>query len=162
MHKTENGKQLISKHFGKSMQDIWLFKKTFFNDNDSQLEGVMKISESYLKQPKRENCKMCQTAITTPTYFKSHGINYYLCGNCGHLNGEYDDTECFSAKVYTSEECPKETSDQNGCEPKTGSQEPKGGGMALTIGKMTKSSMSRGWIQFTPQKQDSWNHHLMQ
>lgn len=56
-----------------------------------------------MKQPIREKCKVCGEKINN-LLFESHKIKYYLCNNCGNLNGEFLDTRDFAKPIYIEDD----------------------------------------------------------
>jgi len=88
--------------FGKSMSDILTIKTRLFDDNDIFLSNEAKHSELYRSQTKREFCKICHFPLPKKSYYNNHGTDYFLCTECGHVNGEFDDGEQFSNALYES------------------------------------------------------------
>lgn len=93
----------VFRRYSKSMSDILNLKQDFFTDNNEWLRKNNKIRDIYKTQQKRISCKLCHTKLSSEIYFISHELNYYLCGNCGHLNGEYTDGLEFSNAIYLSD-----------------------------------------------------------
>ena len=86
--------------FSKSYKDILNIKKDFYTNNLKNLNNVIKINKFYKKQPIRSNCKNCQST-NLESFIKNHGIEYNICKNCGHVNGQYQDTKKFAEKLYS-------------------------------------------------------------
>ena len=86
--------------YGKSFEDISELKKNFIDFNDEMLKNNDSIKAAYLKQPIRQKCKICGESILNCNSFISHGIKYYICTNCGHVNGECLETTDFTSKIY--------------------------------------------------------------
>lgn len=97
-------KSKMIEKYGKSFEDIAKLKDDFILSNDSLLEGNNYIREIYSKQPLRAKCKLCGTKIAYKKTFHSHGIDYYICENCGHVNGKYLETIDFTSQIYESSE----------------------------------------------------------
>lgn len=89
--------------YGKAAADVMDIKKNFLEENGRFLEYQNKISAIYQKQKRRRLCKCCMTPLEGKT-FVSHDMNYTLCHVCGHLNGEFEETEEFSKQVYEETE----------------------------------------------------------
>ena len=86
--------------FSKSYKNILNIKKDFYTNNLKNLNNVIKINKFYKKQPIRSNCKNCQST-NLESFIKNHGIEYNICKNCGHVNGQYQDTKKFAEKLYS-------------------------------------------------------------
>ena len=77
--------------FSKSYQNIFNLKKNFIKFNDYELKRVNKINKIHKKAKKRVLCKNCEIKLNSKNLFKSFGITYKLCSNCGHLNSNYQE-----------------------------------------------------------------------
>ena len=91
--------------YGKSMADVLMIKKNFFDENDVLLKSGYQgddFSNLYRQQQKRKKCKICSSPMPKEKYFTNHGTNYYLCEICGHLNGEFDDGVEYAKVLYES------------------------------------------------------------
>lgn len=88
------------KKYGKSYGDIASIKTNFTADNNELLKKNDRIRNLYIKQPKRITCKLCGKGLANHKVFKSHGIKYYICENCGHINGEFLETSEFTRNMY--------------------------------------------------------------
>lgn len=89
------------KKFSKSLGDIASIKQSFASDNDSLLANAKKINSSYVNQLLRGECKTCQAPVSRDMIdFLSHGVEYVICENCGHLNGIYEDSKEFCDQLY--------------------------------------------------------------
>lgn len=86
--------------YGKSYGDIAEIKKDFLLDNAEYLGENMRMAEIYKKQPKRKECKLCGGVLEDSKDFLSHGIQYKICGRCGHINGAYQETADFTRSLY--------------------------------------------------------------
>lgn len=86
--------------FSKSYKNIFRIKKDFYKNNIKNLNSVLKINNLYKKQPKRKNCKNCNSKNLT-SFIENFGIQYKICNNCDHVNGEYQDTIKFAERVYS-------------------------------------------------------------
>lgn len=93
---------LINK-YGKSLHDIYELKQDFFQRDKALLEDNLLLANVARRQPKREKCKNCTEVLMEEPFFIKHNINYYICKNCGHLNGEFEDTNDFAKSVYVDE-----------------------------------------------------------
>lgn len=49
-------------------------------------------------------CKICGTPINKRNKFVSHNMKYFLCDECGHINGEYEEDVDFAQNVYNNSE----------------------------------------------------------
>jgi 2-polyprenyl-3-methyl-5-hydroxy-6-metoxy-1,4-benzoquinol methylase len=87
--------------YSKSYTNLFSLKKDLYQDNKNYLKNLLKVNELYKKQPKRKNCKNCLKKIGKKIFF-SHGVDYTLCKNCGHLNGIYQDSKDFIRKLYSN------------------------------------------------------------
>lgn len=92
------------KKYGKTYGDIAHMKTGFITENDYLLKENNRIAGLYSKQPKRRNCKCCNQKLSFQKAFSSHGIKYYICENCGHVNGEFSETSDFTKDVYNGGE----------------------------------------------------------
>lgn len=95
----------IKNKFGKSFDGYTNLRSDFFNlvSNDKHVIKLKNIDEFYSKQPKRTGCKLCSTKFHNELFIRNE-IKYFLCENCGHLNGEYEDTEDYCQHLYSPEE----------------------------------------------------------
>ena len=100
----------MEKKYGKSFGKLNSFKTNFFENNDGMLRMADGMADIFAAQPRRKACKICGSELTEPL-FKSHRISYIECGNCGHLNGEYEDTDDFASKVYVEDDYSKNYSE---------------------------------------------------
>ncbi|QNK87240.1 methyltransferase domain-containing protein [Sporosarcina sp. resist] len=91
------------KRYGKSLHDIHEIKQNFIDQNDDFLKENLLLANVARQQPKRENCKNCHEQLKDASLFIKHDINYFLCENCNHLNGEFEDTPDFAKAVYVDE-----------------------------------------------------------
>ena len=88
--------------YGKSFDGYLNIRSDFFNKdiNDSEVKKLKKIDKFYKKQPKRKGCKICSKKFREKL-FERNDIKYFVCENCGHLNGEFEDTKDYSEYLYT-------------------------------------------------------------
>ncbi|MCR4740732.1 MAG: methyltransferase domain-containing protein [Lachnospiraceae bacterium] len=93
----------MEKKYGKSFGKLNSFKTNFFEDNDGMLKMADEMADIFASQPKRKVCKICGTPLLRPL-FVSHRLGYIQCPECGHLNGEYEDTDEFASKVYVEDD----------------------------------------------------------
>jgi 2-polyprenyl-3-methyl-5-hydroxy-6-metoxy-1,4-benzoquinol methylase len=89
--------------YGKSMFDILNVKSPFFNENEKLLNTARKTWAIYKQQPKRTQCKLCGSTLPHEKIFTDLGVDFFLCENCGHLNGAHQDTVEYAEAVYSGE-----------------------------------------------------------
>ena len=92
----------IFKKYGKTYSNMWKFKDRLTLDNESRLLQNQNVLELYKKQPVRKFCKICGGEVHRWEFY-SHGVKYYCCDKCGHINGEFMDTEEFTKALYESD-----------------------------------------------------------
>ena len=85
--------------FSKSYSNIHNLKNDFYNNNNNNLQKILKINQNYIKQKKRLKCKTCEANISKPIFF-SHKVNYSICEKCGHLNGQNIESKKFLSSLY--------------------------------------------------------------
>lgn len=90
--------------YGKSSNSTILQKTTFFEDNLTHVTQQKKISEVYQQQPIRKRCKNCDLNLSEEIDFIKDNIPYKFCPTCGHLNGNFQDTDDFCEAIYTKDE----------------------------------------------------------
>lgn len=90
----------MGKRYSKSIGAIFELKSDFLSQNDQLLAANHEIAEILKSQPKRTACKICLGPVPERVFIASHGLNYYLCENCGHLNSEHEDTLSFAKHIY--------------------------------------------------------------
>lgn len=100
------------KKYGKSFGDLNSMKRNFFENNDGMLKMADGMADIFSSQPKRTTCKICGEPLDAPL-FVSHRIGYIKCSKCGHLNGEYLDTDDFASKVYIEDDYSKNYSSKD-------------------------------------------------
>ncbi len=89
--------------YGKSYGNMWRFKDALTTDNTSLVKHNEKLYAFYKEQPERKYCKICHG--TNQRYeFHSHGVRYFCCDDCGHINGGYEDTEEYCRKLYENDD----------------------------------------------------------
>jgi len=91
------------KKYSKSSGFYLAAKKTFFDDNADLLKKARMQNALYASQPLRRHCKICHAEIQGQADFKSHGVEYVFCDQCGHLNGKHEETEEFIDKLYIAD-----------------------------------------------------------
>lgn len=91
------------KRYGKDNSSLLSHKTSFFEDNQMHINKQKEMREVYLKQPRREKCKNCNTKFKDKVDFIKDSIEYIICEQCCHLNGAYEDTESFCEQIYTIE-----------------------------------------------------------
>ena len=90
------------KKYGKSSLALLDIKKSFVNENNYYVKRQNQIAKLYSKQKKRLLCKNCNSKKLSFLFSKFNTkIKYFECLNCGHLNGEYEDSENFCVNLYT-------------------------------------------------------------
>ena len=93
-------------YYGKPYGFLQVIKKNFETENNELLSDRNRVAHIYTMQPKRQYCKICRNRIANDNIklsFDSHGIKCFLCNTCGHLNGEHEETDAFSNKIYEQE-----------------------------------------------------------
>ena len=88
-------------HFSKSFGNLYNLKKDFYLNNDLNLKNSLRVNNKYLKQKKRDKCKICNSKIKGFD-FVSHKIKYKLCQKCNHLNGMHVESPKFLEWLYNS------------------------------------------------------------
>lgn len=88
------------KRYSKSSGFYVDAKSAFFDGNDGLLAKARYQNSLYCSQPDRLACKLCATALPEGEDFRSHGVGYVFCVDCGHLNGRHDDTREFVEALY--------------------------------------------------------------
>lgn len=88
--------------YGKENEGVIGLGRRFWDPvgQDLDQQDNAAIYEIYRAQPPRQNCKNCGFQLRDPAFHKQ-GINYIICSNCSHLNGEFEDTEAFYAAQFT-------------------------------------------------------------
>ena len=71
-------------HFSKPFGNLYNLKKDFYLNNNLNLKNSIRVNKKYLKQKKREICKICNCKIKGYD-FVSHEIKYKLCPKCNHF-----------------------------------------------------------------------------
>jgi hypothetical protein len=94
---------MMTRRYGKSNLPLLLQKSSFFEKNDFLAKNQKKIAILYKQQPKRLNCKNCETRLGSVPDFSKDGIEYIFCDCCHHLNGMHEDTEDFCESLYTAD-----------------------------------------------------------
>lgn len=89
--------------FSKRAKDILQKAQFFVETNDTQLKFVREIDNVYARQALRRTCKLCES-VPSDDSFRSAGITYWLCGLCGHLNGQFAESKSFLSFVYGGED----------------------------------------------------------
>lgn len=88
--------------YGKSSEALLQVKRSFFDGNNDFVRERAEIAKIYSNQPARVRCKACDGPNEGRRFVKT-GIEYIVCGRCGHLNGAFEDTKAFNNAVYTGE-----------------------------------------------------------
>ncbi len=89
--------------FSKRAKDIIELKKSYFDDDIDLWKKNIRLSQIYREQPKRKKCKNCDCLINEAPFFTKQDIDYFLCKNCMHLNGGYQDTIEYARQIYLDE-----------------------------------------------------------
>lgn len=85
--------------YSKDSGPIREIKTSFVQDNGKFLKEACELNQFYTEQEPRGECKNCEDTIGGVA-FKSFGVPYSLCDNCGHLNGAFEDSEDFTEYLY--------------------------------------------------------------
>ena len=88
--------------FSKSYKNVLKLQADYSKENLLNLKTVLKINKKYSAQTRRVHCQNCLGKITKP-FLMNFGIKYSVCNRCGHLNGNYNNTEKFIKWVYASD-----------------------------------------------------------
>jgi len=93
-----------TERFGKTFSGYKKIREAFFDkaQNDAIVERLVKADELYRQQPRRTVCKLCAAALEELAFVRNH-VGYYICGNCGHLNGAYQDTKAYNYALYADD-----------------------------------------------------------
>jgi uncharacterized protein with PIN domain len=62
--------------FSKNSDFYFTTKKDFFVNNSSLLQKAIEVNQMYLKQPKRTNCKICNSKLSKKIDINIFGIGY--------------------------------------------------------------------------------------
>ena len=92
-------KELSDDYILENIDDTSI-KKNFVTHNNLHLQKILKINKFYSKQNRRTNCKNCNLKLSKKT-FTSFMVNYVICQRCGHLNGQYEESQKFLRKLYS-------------------------------------------------------------
>jgi 2-polyprenyl-3-methyl-5-hydroxy-6-metoxy-1,4-benzoquinol methylase len=82
--------------------DMFKIKKNFYSNNSQNLMKKINMNKIYKKQKKRDKCQNCVSKIGLSD-FKSFGIDYIICRNCGHLNGKFQNSFKFAHNLYSGQ-----------------------------------------------------------
>ena len=89
---------------GKSSQGLLKHKTAMYEANARLVQRNDDIAAVYLRQPPRSQCKNCASPLIGSPTFTSHGIGYFECPTCGHLNGAHEETAAFCDFLYTRDD----------------------------------------------------------
>lgn len=90
--------------YSKSYGNMWQLKKSLTENDKAMAEKDARYREIYKKQPERTACKLCgEQAANKRMRFDVSGVEYWVCGNCGHINGAYQDTKTFCDAIYAKD-----------------------------------------------------------
>lgn len=93
---------MTNKKYSKNYSKYFNLKQDIFLNNDRHLQKCLKLNSFYINQAIRLNCKICDAKLNDSFDIKSHGVGYKVCDNCGHLNGEKEDSIEFINFMYIS------------------------------------------------------------
>jgi SAM-dependent methyltransferase len=88
--------------YSKSSESIREIKSNFVQENGKHLREACELNQFYTEQEPRSKCKNCEEDMGGVA-FKSFGVPYGVCDNCGHLNGAFEDSEEFTKYLYEEE-----------------------------------------------------------
>ena len=89
--------------FGKSQKGYVDLNSVFYDLSQNQefLKKLKFYNKVYKKQPKRTNCKLCLRKLQIKDIaFERNKIRYFICDNCGQLNGQFQDTVKYNKLIY--------------------------------------------------------------
>lgn len=87
--------------YSKSYNNMWQLKKSLTENDKEMAKRDARYREIYRRQPERIACKLCGAEVDKKMGgFDVSGIEYWICGNCGHVNGAYQDTKAFCDSIY--------------------------------------------------------------
>lgn len=91
--------------YHKPFGDYTAIKASFYDldANVRNVDQLRRADELYVEQPRRTGCKLCETPLGE-VVFTRQGVDYYLCSNCGQLNGAHEDTRLYCAALYVDTE----------------------------------------------------------
>lgn len=87
--------------YSKSYSNMWELKKSLTDNDKIMAEKDAQYRKIYKSQPERIICKLCGAKVNKRISFDVSGIEYWICNDCGHINGAYQDTKEFCDAVYT-------------------------------------------------------------
>lgn len=88
------------KRYGKSAAGILGVRQNFFSENEACLRDAKRHAGLYVQQPRRERCKLCDSALPATPDFVKLGVPYASCRTCTQLNGLHEDTAAFCEALY--------------------------------------------------------------
>ncbi len=89
--------------FSKSYANMWTFKENLTADNENLVKHNDRLYQIYKEQPERKFCKICH-GTEKRWQFHSHGVTYFCCDTCGHINGSHEDTEEYCRMLYENDD----------------------------------------------------------
>ena len=92
-----------TERYGKSSTSLLIQKTSFFEEDELHVKKQRKVAGIYVREQKRERCKMCDAKFRAGPDFVKDGIGYIVCDVCHHLNGIYEDTDEFCQALYTAD-----------------------------------------------------------
>jgi hypothetical protein len=96
-----NDMSIENEKYSKPSWDLTFKVEDYVSGNDKNLSERMYLNKIYMSQPKRTKCKVCFHSLEDSPWFESFKIKYFMCADCEHLNGEFEDTEEFSNHLYS-------------------------------------------------------------
>ena len=102
---TASMSSMVEHRYGKSSLELGSIKMSFIDDNNQLLDESLALNSFYTSQPERKVCKICDSSlIDSPVDLTSHGVQYKICKNCGHLNGLHLETDHFHDHIYSEDD----------------------------------------------------------
>ncbi len=104
MTKTATPISRFSKTYNRFLQKL---KSSFETEKLELLQKQQRDAGYYVEETLRTVCKNCQTSLEgSPLLFKKKyspeiSIDFILCSTCEHLNGNHQDTERYSERLYS-------------------------------------------------------------
>lgn len=87
--------------YSKSYNNMFTFKRDLLDNNDERVKRKNEVRDIYKAQKMRTGCKLCGV-MNKRWSFHAHGVEYFICDNCGHLNGIYCDSDEYCKSLYES------------------------------------------------------------
>jgi len=101
--------KIVSEFSKKYSPFLQKMKSNFDADKSVLIEKQIKDAVFYNNEPVRKVCKNCRTKMGKDVFFTKRfspeaSIDFFLCKECGHLNGRFQDTENYSINLYSGAE----------------------------------------------------------